>query len=140
MQASVLLLDSAEAAIGITDETANLESAAHFGSPFAIELALRCCRLRIDAAASMAFSDKSVTANRAFFEGYFFRIAGFLATVSWFFRIFKGKITANLIVEEIDIELGGAFDNKAFGIPANECFTLVFQIVFAGKDGVSFRR
>ena len=39
MQASVLLLDSAEAAIGITDETANLESAAHFRRTCAIEVA-----------------------------------------------------------------------------------------------------
>jgi len=51
------------------------------------------------------------------------------------------KITdVTTIVEEIDVELGSAFDNKAFGIPANECFTLIFQIVFAGKDGVIFRR
>ena len=43
------------------------------------------------------------------------------------------------LVEEIDVKFGSPLDNKAFGISANKCFTLVFQIVFARKDSIIFR-
>ena len=133
MQASVLLLDSAEAAIGITDETANLESAAHFRRTCAIEVAFNS-RSGGYAIIYLTAAFKGIAIYLA--EKFdFARILGvfvFFAGGGAFLPCGKGKVAFQLFIGKINVNVAAAFDDVA------AAGQIGITLVFNGVAGIEY--
>ncbi len=127
------MLDSAEAAIGITDETANLESAAHFRRTCAIEVAFNS-RSGGYAIIYLTAAFKGIAIYLA--EKFdFARILGvfvFFAGGGAFLPCGKGKVAFQLFIGKINVNVAAAFDDVA------AAGQIGITLVFNGVAGIEY--
>ncbi len=133
MQASVLLLDSAEAAIGITDETTNLESTAHFRRTCAIEATVNsnlaaCVIIR----ASPGFKSIAIYNAGKIDFSRIFGVFVFFAGGGAFLPCGKGKVAFQLFIGKINVNVAAAFDDVA------AAGQIGITLVFNGVAGIEY--